>query len=404
MFLVQTADKTDKMDIKAADKKYFGRSEKTGSFELVESKGSLLIDKDGNEYIDFLMGWCVGNLGWENEEIKKEMETFKGPEYVHPSLLYKPWVVLAELLAEITPGQLQVSYRTTGGSEAVEAALQIAMLYTGRGKFLSLENSYHGNSIAGLSIGASESKKKFKNLLPNCLKLDVPLDAKALKKAETLLRKKEIAAFIMEPVPIALGVLQPEREFMEGVDALCKKYGTLLIMDEVATGFGRTGKLFASEYYDIKPDIMCLAKAVSGGYGGLGATITTEKIAKKVKGDLNIYSTYGWHPLSVHSAIANINYLTKHKDELLKRVAEAEAKFHSRLSLMKFKTPAEVHVKGLAISIDVKKEKYANKIKEKCLAKGLFIHAEETRLFIFPAMNIPDQLIDQGLDILENCL
>jgi len=243
-----------------------------------------------------MMGWGVGNLGWGNTAIRAAARKFDGPDYFHPDYLYRPWVQLAQMLARITPGKLAVSYRTTGGTESVEGALQIAMAYTGRGKFVSIEDRYHGNSIATMSIGASDNRQTFNNLLPNCYKIEPPLDHKALGKVETLRKKRDVAAFIMEPIICNLGALMPEDEFVSGVRNLCTRYGTLFIADEVATGFGRTGKLFACEHFDVEPDVLCMAKAITGGYSGLGAVITTSKIANAVKEDFSLYSKYGWHP------------------------------------------------------------------------------------------------------------
>jgi acetylornithine/succinyldiaminopimelate/putrescine aminotransferase len=392
------------MNIKEADKKYFGRSSQDYTFELKEAKGNLLFDGEGKQYIDFLMGWCVGNIGWENKEVEAEIERFKGPEYVHPQLYYKPWIELAQLLAEITPGNLQVSYRTTGGTESVEAALQIAMLYTGRSKFLSFEGSYHGNSIAAISIGASDSRKKFSNVLSGCLKLEMPLSERTLNKAEKILQKKDVAALIMEPIACNLGVEVPQKIFITELRKLCKKFGTLFIADEVATGFGRTGKLFACNHFDLEPDILCLAKAVSGGYGGLGVTITTEKIAKKANKNLNIYSTYGWHPISVHSTLANIRYILKNEEALLSHVITMENLFNERLVKMNFNGAARIRVKGLAIGVEVKNASYSKTIRKKCIEKGLYIGSEDTQLFMFPAINITAEIAEKGLDLFEQCL
>ena len=162
------------------------------------------------------------------------------------------------------------------------------MAYTGRGTFVSIEDSYYGNSIATMSIGATENRETFPNLLPNCRKIVPPLDRKALGKVETLLKKRDVAAFIMEPIICNLGALVPEDEFMRGVRKLCTRYGTLFIADEVATGFGRTGRLFACEHFDLEPDVLCTAKAITGGYGGLGAVITTSKIANAIKEDFGL--------------------------------------------------------------------------------------------------------------------
>ena len=268
------------MDIKQRDKKFIGRDSPALDLDIVKSEGNFLYDSKGKKYIDFLMGWCVGNIGWGSKEVKTAVNKFNGPDYVNPGYLYQPWGELAELLAKITPGRLQKSFRATGGTEAVEIALQAAMSHTKRHKFISIEGSYHGHSIGAMSVGMSDFRKHYKNLLSHCYKIKPPLDSSAANRVIKLLSNKNIAALIMEPIICNLGVLIPEKNFMRKVQAACKQYGTVFIMDEVATGFGRTGKLFASEHYGLKPDIMCLAKGMTGGYGGLGAAIMTPEIAK----------------------------------------------------------------------------------------------------------------------------
>jgi acetylornithine/succinyldiaminopimelate/putrescine aminotransferase len=329
---------------------------------------------------------------------------FDGPDYVHPDYLYRPWAQLAEMLARITPGKLAVSYRTTGGTESVEGALQIAMAYTGRGSFVSVEDSYHGNSIATMSIGASSNRETFKNLLPSCHKIEPPLDHKALRRVETLLKKRDVAAFIMEPIICNLGALVPDDDFVRGVRELCTRYGTLFIADEVATGFGRTGKLFACEHFDLEPDVLCMAKAITGGYGGLGAVITTSKIANAIKKDFSLYSTYGWHPLAVAAALANLRHLTRHKNKLLKNATQLGEYFHTRLSQMSFKGKATIHGKGFAIGIEVQDEAYATQIGDTCRENGLLVSAEEDVLMLFPALTITRQTARRGLDIFEKSL
>ena len=153
---------------------------------------------------------------------------------------------LAELLVSVVPVRNARCFRATGGSEAVELGLQAAMLHTGRQGFLSVEGSYHGNTLGTLSIGASENRKSLKNLLPHCRKIEQPLDRKAASKVEAMLRKRDVAAFVIEPISINQGVVIPDGEFIRRVRAACARTGTLFIADEVACGFGRTGRLFAS--------------------------------------------------------------------------------------------------------------------------------------------------------------
>ncbi len=387
------------------DKKYLGRDLPPYPIEIVKSDSNYLYNSKGNKYIDFVMGWCVGNVGWGNKEIKKRIKNFNGPDYVLPSYLYKPWADFAELLAKIVPGKLKKSFRATGGTEAVEIGLQAAMSHTKRHKFISIEGSYHGHSIGAMSIGSSDFRKYYKNLLFHCNKIKPPLDGKAAEKVEKLLSSRDIAAFIMEPIICNLGVIIPENKFMKRVEKACKKYGTLLIMDEVATGFGRTGKMFASEHYGLNPDIMCLAKGITGGYGGLGVAITTEEVAKSMEYDFSFYSTFGWHPLSVEAAIANIEYILKNKNKLLKNVREMSTYFENRLKKMKYKYPAEIRVKGLAMGVEFKNNGYALDILNRCFQKGLLISSLGNNILtLFPALNIDRKTAKEGLDIFEKCL
>src|SRR5689334_18027668 len=190
--------------------------------QVVATNGSILTDSRGRKYIDFVMGWCVGNFGWRPEATTKAIERFKGPDYVYPGYAYAPWTELARLLTSLAPRPLTTCFRATGGSEAVDLAQQCpAMIHTGRGAFLSLEDSYHGNSLAGLSIGASESRERLKNLLPHCAKIAAPLDATALRRIEQRLKRRDAAAFIMEPISINLGVLIPEKDIIRRVRELC---------------------------------------------------------------------------------------------------------------------------------------------------------------------------------------
>jgi acetylornithine/succinyldiaminopimelate/putrescine aminotransferase len=389
---------------KDADSKYLARHNSPLDIEIGRSKGSHIYDVNEKEYIDFLMGWCVGNVGWGVEEIRFAIQNSTAPTYVYPEMLYRPWTELGELLASITPSNLEKCYRATGGTEAVEAAMQIAMAYTGRGKFISIEGCYHGNSIATLSIGSSENREQFGNLLPHCYKLNPPLDIKAAERIEKKLKNKDIAAFIMEPVICNLGILIPDGDFMQLIQSLCKKYGTLFVIDEVATGFGRTGKMFASEYFDLKPDILCMGKGISGGYADLAATITTAKIAKSVKSKVNLYSTYGWHPLSVEASLAYLRYLVDRKESLLENVNSMGEFFRMRLNQMDFKYETEVRGLGLAIAVDTGNEKYAEKIRKKCLEERLLVQSDGPNILMFPALNIDEDTAEEGLSVFENCL
>lgn len=387
------------------DRSYLGRDTAATPIEIAHEEGSYLIDSSGKKYIDFQVGWNVGNLGWNQKEIVNQIKKFDGPNYVDPFYLYKPWADLAELLAKITPGKLTKSFRATGGTEAVEIAIQAAMKHTNRSKFISIAEGYHGHSIGAMSLGLSDFRKWYKNLLPDCYKVELPLDKKAAKKVETVLSKGDIAAFISEPIIINLGVEIPDKEFFEIVYKACKKYGTAFISDEVATGFGRTGKLFASEHYGLEPDIMCFGKALTGGYGAMGATIMTKEVAGSFEFPFSFYSTFGWHPLNVHAALTNLKFLLKRKKAILDNVNKMSRYFEGRLNKMRFKNPDKIKIKGLAIGLWFEKEGYGTKLVNRCIDKGLIISTLDTHhVTIFPALNIDFKTAKKGLDILESCV
>ncbi len=225
------------------------RQAEAGAIEVADAEGDYVRDVEGKRYLDFSMGWCVGNLGWKHPRIDAAMRAFDGPTYVHPAYHYEPAEQLAERLLSFAPGRLRKVFRATGGTEAVELALQAAMLVTRRHGLLSLEAAYHGNSIGTHAR------------LPRCHKIAGPFDARAAERAEAVLKTREIAAFVMEPVICNLGGIVPEASFVSRMRDLCRKYGALFVADEVACGFGRSGVLFACEHFDLDPDILCLGKA-----------------------------------------------------------------------------------------------------------------------------------------------
>jgi 4-aminobutyrate aminotransferase-like enzyme len=373
--------------------------------QVASANGSIVTDSRGRKYVDFVMGWCVGNFGWRPATIAKAIERFKGPDYVYPGYSYAPWTELARLLVSLAPRPLTTCFRATGGSEAVDLALQAAMVHTGRRALLSLEGSYHGNSLGGLSIGASENRQSIRNLLPHCGKIAPPLDAKALRRIERRLKRRDVAAFVMEPISINLGVLIPERGVIRRVRDISRRYGTLFIADEVASGFGRTGRVFACEHFDLVPDMLCVAKAMSGGLAPIGAVVATAPIAKSMeeKGG-TFYSTYGWHPRSVAAAIATLRGLKANRARLLAGVAEMSEYFRARLLQLEFDRPAAVRIQGLAIAIDVGSEDYADTIHDKCRRNGLLVSTEGSTVLLLPSLAIDKRTAVRGLDILARSI
>lgn len=384
------------MNLKQRDRRVLARESNPQDIELVRTDGAYVHDRSGKRYIDFVSAHCVGNFGWGEERLRKVVRRAKAVDYVNPEFLCEPWVELAELLAEITPGRLQRCYRATGGSEAVEIALMLAMASTKRKKFVSVEGSYHGNTIGAVSVASSDDREPYPNLLGNTHRIPPPLNEKAADRVERLLKNRDVAAVILEPIATNIGVLIPDAAFMKRVSAACRKYGTLFIADEVACGFGRTGALFASEHFDLEPDILCMGKAITGGYAPMGATIATAKIADSVKGDVGFHSTYGWHPLSTDVAIANVRWILRNRKRLLTHVAAMSDYFRSRLEAMEFE---EVRVTGLVIGVDTGDKKRAESIVSKCQRKGLLVTTSESVIAMFPPLTIENATAIAGLDI-----
>jgi acetylornithine/succinyldiaminopimelate/putrescine aminotransferase len=375
-------------ELSAADRRFLGREEPADDLQVVAAEGSHVTDERGRTYVDFTSGWCCGNLGWAAPALRQRLADFRGPDYVLPSAMYAPWVEIAAQLAALAPGKLVKSFRAVGGTEAVEIALQIARHVTGRRKLVKVVDGYHGNSM-----GVREVKGVVKP----------PLDVRALRRLDTALERRDVAAFIMEPVVCNLGVEIPTPEFMTGAQALCHRYGTLLILDEVATGFGRTGALFATEHYHVQPDLLCIAKAITGGYAPMGATLATAAVARELD-DFSFYSTFGWHPLACEAALANLAFWRDRGAQVLAAVAERGQQFGDRLSAMDRARIRRVRRKGLAIGVELAEASRVERVVDRSRRDGLLVTGEERTLTLFPPLTIDAATADRGLDILEACL
>jgi acetylornithine/succinyldiaminopimelate/putrescine aminotransferase len=378
------------------DRKFLGRTEPPRGLQIVAAEGSHVRDARGRTFIDFEMGWCVGNLGWNPPEILARVKAFEGPCYVAPQDTYAPWSELAHRLTGMAPGSLERAYRCVGGSEAVELALQLAISFTGRHKLISLEDAYHGNTIGARNVGAGELDAR----LPGMKKLAPPLDEAALSRLERLLAPRDVAALIMEPISMNLNVLVPDAVFMRGLVELCHRYGTLVIADEVACGFGRTGKLFASEHFDLEPDLMCLAKALGGGVAPIASTLATAEIADAVEdGDYDFYSTFGWMPVATEAALGTLDVWESRGDEILDNTAARSNQL--RRGLGTIFTDAELHIMGVAIAVELGDEEGIERMAKRCRDRGLIVVAEEDALVMLPACTIDEATVDEALGILE---
>lgn len=320
---------------------------------FVKAKGVSVWDSDGIEYLDFLGGYGALNLGHNPDEIYEAIEKVKDlPNILQAAVNDFPGA-LAYDLALVTPGDLKRSFFCNSGAEAVEGALKLAKIASGKHKIVYCKNSFHGKSAGALSVtGREKYQKYFKPLVPDTVQVEYG-DADALEDA---LKGKDVAAFIVEPIQGEGGVIVPHDGYLKEVRELTTKYDAYLIFDEVQTGFGRTGKMFACEHENVVPDIMCLAKSLGGGVMPIGAYIAKDDVWKKGYGTMDRCllhtSTFGGNTLACAAGITAIKLiLDKNLPEAAKEKGEY---FLGRLKELKekHKLIKDVRGKGLMIGVE----------------------------------------------------
>ncbi len=318
----------------------------------VKAEGVRVWDAEGREYLDFLGGYGSLNIGHNHPKVWEAIEKVKGRPAILQATLSPLVGALAKNLAAITPGDLKHAFFCNSGAEAVEGALKTARLSTGKKKIVYTENSFHGKTFGALSVtGRTKYRRPFEPLVPDCY--SIPYGD--LDSLELELRRKDVAAFIVEPIQGEGGVVIPLDGYLKGAEELCHQYGALLIVDEIQTGFGRTGKMFACEHEEVKPDILCLAKSLGGGLMPIGAFMTTEKVWKEAYGRMSSCllhtSTFGGNLLACAAALAAIEVLVK--EDLPAQAAEKGAYFKSKLEALEKKYEMIKEVRGLGLMIGV---------------------------------------------------
>ena len=290
-----------------------------GDYGAVEWRASglnTLVDTQGREYIDCLGGFGIFNVGHRNPKVISAVEHQLKKQPLHSQELLDPLrALLAKTLASVTPGKLKYSFFSNSGTESVEAALKLAKAYQApRGKFtfVAASGAFHGKTLGALSATAKDTfRQPFMPMLPGFE--HVPFgDIAALRNL--LYRSRDngagVAAVILEPIQGEGGVILPPEGYLTAVRALCDEVGALLILDEVQTGMGRTGKMFACEHEGVQPDILCLAKALGGGVMPIGATVATEEVFSVLFDNPFLHTTtFGGNPLACAAALATFNVL-----------------------------------------------------------------------------------------------
>lgn len=337
-----------------------------------DAEGTIIHDIDGKEYIDCLGGYGVFSLGHRNptviEAVKHQLDAMPLSSKV---LFDKPMADLAELLAEVTPSDLQYSFIVNSGAEAVEGALKLARIHTGRQKIVSTINSFHGKTLGALTAtGRDLFREPFQPLLSGFS--HVPFnDIEALRQVVD----KDTAAIIIEPVQGEGGIIVPSDDYLPAVRQLCDESGALLICDEVQTGFGRTGKMFAVDHYGVIPDIITMAKALGGGVMPIGAFTATAKVWEKyITSPFLHTSTFGGNPLACVAAIAAIGVIKEEK--LVEKSAEQGDYFIAKLKEIQASyndVIKEVRGKGLMIGIELTKEGIGGLMMSELVNNGVLV-------------------------------
>ncbi len=360
------------------------------ALEVAKAEGSYIYSRDGKAYLDLIAGLAVGNVGHRHPHVLQAIAK-QCADYLHVipygEFVQKPQVDLANKLAALLPERLDSCYFVNSGTEAIEAALKLAKRYTGRHKLVACRGAYHGSTHGSLSISSNEQKKYHVRPLlpevyfgnyndPNCLDL---ID-------------EHTAAFVAETVQGDAGVRIPSASWLQAVEKRCREVGCMLILDEIQSGFGRTGRLFAFEHFGVVPDILVVAKSLGGGMP-MGAFISSRHIMHSLSHDpiLGHITTFGGHPVCCAAALAAIEVLEKEQ-----LVAQCEAKGALLESLLEHPAIVEVRRIGLMMAVEFDSAERVRKIVQLCLQRGVitfyFLSCPDS-FRIAPPLNISEEEI-----------
>jgi len=385
-----------------------------GDYAMTEwtGQGSILKDALGREFIDMLGGFGIYSLGIRHPRViaavKAQLD--RSPQYTQEMLdTLRPH--LAKVLSIITPGDIQYGFFINSGTEAVEGALKLAKLYSGKSGFIAMLKGFHGKTLGSLSVmGKSVFREPLLPLLSGVR--FVPFgDASAVEQALAAAKAvgDGIAAVIAEPIQGEAGAIVPPDEFWPRLREICDYYDTLLIADEVQTGLGRTGRLFGVDHWNVVPDIMCLGKALGGGVLPISAFLSTAKIWKCMEPNPFIHTTTtGGNPVASSAALAAIMVLLE--EDLVSQAEEKGVYMLGKLNELKEKYPsilAEVRGKGLLIGMEFHDDHIGWKVASglfarQVLTSGTLNNAKTIR--IEPALNVERALLDEVLNRLEDTL
>ena len=385
-----------------------------GEFAAIEwsGRGSYFEDITGRRFIDCLGGYGIYSAGINHPKIVRAVKSQLERMPLSSQELLDPLRgALAELLGELAPGDLQNCFFISNGTDAVEGAMKLARLYTGKSGFISCVRGFHGKSYGSLSLmGKGEYRLPFEPLLQDVYFVpygDADAVEAELSKAEAV--GMSIAGVVTEPVQGEAGAVVPPDDYWPRLRQICTRYGVLLIADEVQTGMGRTGRLFGVDHWDVAPDIMCLGKALGGGVMPLSAFMSTPEIWRVMEPNPFIHSsTFGGNPLACAAGIAAVNVTLE--ESLPEKAAATGAYMLGELQKLQRRFSEhliEARGLGLLIGLEFVDTEFgyavsAGLFKRGVLVAGTLLNAKTLRLE--PALAIPRELVDEVLDKLEDTL
>ncbi|MEQ8906132.1 aspartate aminotransferase family protein [Ekhidna sp.] len=362
--------------------------------EMTSAEGIYMTDVNGKKYIDLISGIGVSNVGHRHPKVVQSIKDQVDKHLhvmVYGEFVQSPQVKLAEALTKTLPENLNSVYLVNSGSEAVEGAMKLSKRFTGRSQIIACHDAYHGSSHGALSLTGSESfKRNYRPLLPGISHIQFG-DNDALSMITN-----ETAAFVVETVQGEAGVQQADVEYWKAVRKRCTETGTLLVLDEIQCGFGRTGKFWAFEHYKIKPDVLVSAKGMGGGMP-IGCFISSKEIMHVFTNNpvLGHISTFGGHPVSSAASLATLNVIQE--EHLLNDVSEKEQLFHLELKHPKIKA---IRSKGLMMAVEFDSYEVLKPIIDKAIELGV---VTDWFLFNDRSMRIAPPLIITEEEIKKAC-
>lgn len=365
------------------------------ALEISHAKGSYIYDIHGNAHLDFVAGVSACSLGHCHPKVVKAVEN-QLQKYMHVMVygeyVQKPAVEYTKLLASLLPKNLETTYLVNSGTEAIEGALKLARRVTGRSQLIAANYAYHGNTMGSLSVtGFEERKKAFRPLIPDVSFIQ-------FNSEKDLLRiTTKTAAVLLETIQGGAGFILPKNDYLKKVQQRCKEVGALLILDEIQPGFGRTGKLFAFEHYDITPDILVVGKGMASGLPA-GAFIASQEMMSSLQNHpkLGHITTFGGNPVIAAAALATLKVLTE--DQLIVDTIEKEKLFRYLLVHPLIK---EIRGRGLMLAILFKNAEIVNYLvllaaKKRLILFWLLFEPKAVRLS--PPLTISEQEIKEGCE------